>query len=269
MLLPLISAGLGGFEGYRRSGGDLGATLLGAGLGAVTPAGLRMAGTALGSTALGSAALRGVSGLGSKVMSSGVGAEAAKLGLKMPAGPIAPLTAAGLGGLTAGTGVLLGAPALAGALSAGVAKPLGQAARATTGALGAGAQATGIGMPDLPGVPSAGASQFTPTELGQYGPQNLGQTFDPLGYQQAQIQLEKQQYLQNLQNALQYAPYQEAYQQRSKEADLIRGAKAAQLATALSTDSAMRRQGQLGAQGMAQSFMNNIGQAGATQYRYF
>ena len=44
MLLPIIGAGLGGYEGYRRSGGNIGATLLSAGLGAVTPAGLRMAG---------------------------------------------------------------------------------------------------------------------------------------------------------------------------------------------------------------------------------
>lgn len=269
MLLPLISAGLGGFEGYRRSGGDLGATLLGAGLGAVTPAGLRMAGTALGGTALGSAALRGASGLGSKVMSSGVGAQAAKLGLKMPAGPMAPLTAAGLGGLAAGTGVLLGAPALAGGLAAGVSKPLGQAAKAITGGAGAAGQVTGVTMPQLPGVPGYAADQMTPGQLSQYGPQNLAQTFDPTGYQQAQIQLEKQQYLQNLQNALQYAPYQEAYQQRSKEADLIRGAKAAQLATALATDAAMRQQGQLGAQRMGEGFLSNIGQAGATQYRYF
>ena len=75
--------------------------------------------------------------------------------------------------------------------------------------------------------------------------------------------------MQSLQNALRYAPYQEAYQQRSKEAELVRGAKAAQLATALATDAAMRQQGQLGAQRMAEGFMSNIGQAGATQYRYF
>lgn len=269
MLLPLIGAGLGGFEGYRRSGGDLGAALLGAGLGAVTPAGLRMAGTALGGTALGGAALRGVSGLGSKVMSSGLGAQAAKLGLKMPAGPIAPLSAATLGGLAAGGGVLLGAPALAGALSAGVAKPIGQAAQAITGGAGAAGQMTGITQPQLPGMPGYAADQLTPGQLSQYGPQNLAQTFDPTGYQQAQLALEKQQYMQNLQSALQAAPYQEAYQQRSKEADFLRGAKAAQLATALETDAAMRRQGQLGGQAMGQGLLQSIGQAGATQYRYF
>jgi hypothetical protein len=34
MLLPLIGAGLGGYTAYQKSGGNLGATLLGAGTGA-------------------------------------------------------------------------------------------------------------------------------------------------------------------------------------------------------------------------------------------
>jgi hypothetical protein len=253
MLFPLIGAGLGGFEGYRRSGGDLGATLLGAGLGAVTPAGLRMAGTALGGTALGAKALQGVTGLG----------------IKSGLGPIAPLGATALGGLAAGTGVALGLPALAGGLAAGVAKPIGKAAKAASQAAGLGSQATGIGQPQLPGVPGYGAEQLTPGQLDQYGPPNAGTYADPLGSIQSQLRFEQQQYMQSLQNALRYAPYQEAYQQRSKEADLIRGAKAAQLATALSTDAAMRQQGQLGAQRMSEGFLGNIGQAGATQYRYF
>jgi hypothetical protein len=269
MLFPLIGAGLGGFEGYRRSGGDLGATLLGAGLGAVTPAGLRMAGTALGGTALGAGVLGKATSLGGKVMSGPIGAQAAKLGVGLPVGPMAPLTAATLGGLAAGTGVALGAPALAGVLAAGAAKPLGKAARAASGAVGLGSQATGIGQPDLPNVPGYSAEQLTPGQLNQYGPPGAAAYADPLGSIQSQLRFEQQQYMQSLQNALRYAPYQEAYQQRSKEADLIRGAKAAQLATALSTDAAMRQQGQLGAQRMSEGFLGNIGQAGATQYRYF
>lgn len=257
-LLPLLAGAgslIGGIQGYRQSGGDLGSTALGALTGGTLTSGIgglgrRFAGAALGKTALGQMA--------PKLMQAGN-----PLGAVLAAAPAAAgVGAAGLLGLPA-------AAALSGPLGGATSKLTGQAARAATGALGAGAQATGIGMPDLPGVPGAGATQFTPTELAQYGPQNLAQTFDPTNYQQAQLLLEKQHYLQNLQNALQYAPYQEAYQQRSKEADLIRDAKAAQLATALSTDAAMRRQGQLGAQSMAQGFMNNLGQAGATQYRYF
>lgn len=257
-LLPILAGAgslIGGVQGYRQSGGDLGATALGALTGGTLTSGIgglgrRFAGAVLGKTALGQMA--------PKLMQAGN-----PLGAVLTAAPAAAgIGAAGLIGLPA-------AVALSGPLGGATSKLTGQAARAATSALGAGALATGISMPDLPGVPGAGAKQFTPTELGQYGPQNLAQTFDPTGYQQAQIQLEKQQYLQNLQNALQYAPYQEAYQQRSKEADLIRGAKAAQLEIALNTDAAMRRQGQLGAQRMGEGFLSNIGQAGATQYRYF
>ena len=63
---------LGGIEGYRQGG--LGGAVLGAGLGAVTPAGLRFAGTALGAK-LGSAALTRASG---KVLQPGLALNRAK-----------------------------------------------------------------------------------------------------------------------------------------------------------------------------------------------
>jgi len=118
--LPILGATLGGFEGYRRSGGDLGAAALSAGLGAAIPGGLRMAGTALGGTALGARAL----GLGSQGLSRGasaVGQVASKIpGMPgLPQGAIAPLTAAGLGAAAAGVGSLI-APSLAGQVGAGV-----------------------------------------------------------------------------------------------------------------------------------------------------
>lgn len=121
--LPILGATLGGIEGYRRSGGDLGAAALSAGLGAAIPGGLRMAGTALGGTALGARAL----GLGSQGLSRGasaIGQVASKVASKagmtgLPQGAIAPLTAAGLGAAAAGVGSLI-APSLAGQVGAGV-----------------------------------------------------------------------------------------------------------------------------------------------------
>jgi hypothetical protein len=117
--LPIIGATLGGIEGYRRSGGDLGAAALSAGLGAAIPGGLRMAGTALGGTQIGANLL----GLGSKGLSQGasvLGQGAKAVGLKgLAQGPIAPLTAAGLGAAAAGVGGLI-APSLAGQVGAGV-----------------------------------------------------------------------------------------------------------------------------------------------------
>lgn len=261
MALPLmpILAGIGaltgGVQGYRQSGGDLGSTALGALTGGTLTGGIgklgqRMAGGLLGKTALGK-------------MAPGLAAQGNPLGVAVTAAPaLAGLGAAGL------VGVPLSA-ALAGPTGTAGAKLTGQAAKAAAGATGLGMQATGVGMPDLPGVPGYGGSQFTPTDLGQYGAPNAIQYADPTGSIQSQLRFENQQYLQSLQNALRYAPYQESYQQRSKEADLIRGAKAAQLSTALATDAAMRQQGQLGAQRMAEGFLGNIGQAGAQQYRYF
>jgi len=261
MTLPLmpILAGVGaltgGIQGYRQSGGDLGATALGALTGGTVTGGIgrlgqRMAGGLLGKTALGK-------------MAPGLAAQGSPLGIALTAAPaIAGLGAAGLVGLPVSA-------ALAGPTGGAGAKLTGQAAKAVTGATGLGMQATGVGMPDLPGVPGYGGTQFTPTDLGQYGPPNAVGYADPTSNIQSQLRFENQQYLQSLQNALRYAPYQEAYQQRSKEADLIRGAKAAQLSTALATDAAMRQQGQLGAQRMAEGFLSNVGQAGATQYRYF
>ena len=56
-LLPIGGAVLGGVEGYKKSGGDVGAALLGSGLGALGGGGLRMAGMGLAGTALANNAL--------------------------------------------------------------------------------------------------------------------------------------------------------------------------------------------------------------------
>ena len=259
-LLPILAgtgALIGGMQGYRQSGGDLGATALGALTGGTLTSGIgglgrRFAGAALGKTALGQMA--------PKLIQAGN-----PLGSVLAAAPAAAgVGAAGLLGLPA-------AAALSGPLGGAGAKLTGQAARAAGGAAGLAGQATGVLTPDVPGAPGYDATGLTPGQVySQYGPAGLAETMNPLGYQQAQQALERNMYLQRFADAARYmAPTQEAYQQRSKEADFLRGAKAAQLATALATDSAMRQQGQLGAQRMAEGFLGNIGQAGATQYRYF
>lgn len=258
MALPLmpiltgIGAVTGGIKGYQESGGDLGATALGALTG----------GTLTGGA--GRLAQKGVAGAVTK--------NPILLKLMQSEGPLGKAiglvpAAAGIG--TAGLVGLPASAALAGKVGGATSNLLGQGAKAATGALGLAGQATGVGQPKLGAVPGYGAGQMSPSDLDQYGPPGAIDYSDPLGSIQSQLRFQNQQELQSMQNALRYAPYQEAYQQRSKEADLIRGAKAAQLATALATDSAMRQQGQIGAQRMAEGFLGNIGQAGATQYRYF
>jgi len=242
--LPYISAAIGGIPGLMK--GNLGEAATGAGLGYL---GGRFAKPGLAKGA-------------GQVVSAAPGIASA-VGSTIPVGKALQLGALGGTALAAG----LAAPMI-GRVASAAAQPIssitGQGARAATGAFGVGQQLTGTGMPQMPGVPSYDVA----ANLNQFGPPNALQYNDPTGSIRQQIELEKRQYQQNLANALQYAPYQEAYQQRSKEFDLRRDVAAAQLQTALATDAAMRRQGQLGAQGMAENFLNNIGQAGATQYRY-
>lgn len=126
MILPVIGAGLGGLEAYRRTGGDIGATLLGAGLGAAVPGGLRMAGTALGGL--------GAGALGKTALGQVLKAQTAKTGTSL----LTQIPAAA-GGLVAGAGTLLGVPAVAGTLASKVASP----ARAAAGG------AAGIAVPSM------------------------------------------------------------------------------------------------------------------------
>lgn len=246
--LPLASAGLGALPGLRE--GDFGKAAAGAGLGYV-------------GGRLGRGGLQAAKGYGANYFRPAAAAMAGTplgtmaSGLKAGAQIGIPL----VGGLVAAPAI----GALASGLSGGVASLGGKAARAATGAAGIGQQVTGVGMPQLPDVPGYTVGG----NLSQYGPPGAVAYADPAGAIQSQLRFENQQYLQSMANALRYAPYQEAYAQRSKEADLRRGAAAAQLQTALATDSAMRQQGQLGAQRMAEGFLGNMGQAAATQYRYF
>jgi hypothetical protein len=126
-LLPIAGAAVGGLTGYRRSGGDLGAAALGAGLGAMVPGGFRMAGQALGAGALGSTAL-------GKVALS----KAAK-GAALSQADKALLAAPGIAGLAAGGLGIAATPALAGSPAAAVAQP----ARSAAGA------AAGLGIPAM------------------------------------------------------------------------------------------------------------------------
>jgi hypothetical protein len=243
--LPYISAAIGGLPGLMK--GNLGEAATGAGLGYL---GGRFAKPGLAKGA-------------GQVVSAAPGVASA-LGSTMPVGKALQL------GALAGTGLAAGVAApLIGRVAGAAAQPIssitGQAGRAATGAAGLGQQATGIGLPQLPDVPGYTVGG----NLSQYGPPGAVGYADPTGAIQSQLRFENQQYAQSMANALRYAPYQEAYAQRSKEADLRRGAAAAQLQTALATDAAMRQQGQLGAQRMAEGLLNNIGQAAATQYRYF
>jgi hypothetical protein len=201
MLLPLISAGLGGYEAYRRTGGDLGATALGTGLGLVTPGALRMAGTALGARLVGTElAARGAAGLtGQAAKLAGIAAEAGG-GLKGAAAAEGAnlLTKAGaalldpkkLGALAAGTGVFLGAPALAGGLASKAAGPARGAAQVGAGTVGYQAPGevdySGIGGGAVPPVGTFGAGGTLSDPLNVLGRVGMAQRLETLKSAEAQ-----------------------------------------------------------------------------------
>ena len=170
LALPAIGATMGGIEGYKRGG--LGGALLGGGLGAVTPAGLRLAGGALAGTALGAK------------IAPGVYKAAKALGLGGASSSIIPEVQRRAGqailpGALTTLGVGLGAPALAGMVGGQIAQGAGPAISGGVGNVGQlGAGALGY---NAPGVPGYGGAALPPG-LGQYGPTTpYGSPLDVLG----------------------------------------------------------------------------------------
>ena len=77
-LLPLLATGgalVGGIQGYRRSGGNLGSALLGAGTGALTASGAGGLGRFAGSKLLGAVLPGGITGLGGQALLKAAAAE--------------------------------------------------------------------------------------------------------------------------------------------------------------------------------------------------
>ena len=89
-LLPLLATGgalVGGIQGFRRSGGNLGSALLGAGTGALTASGAGGLGRFAGSKLLGAVLPGGITGLGGQALlkAAAGGSLPAQALLKLPA----------------------------------------------------------------------------------------------------------------------------------------------------------------------------------------
>ena len=260
--LPILGATLGGVEGYRRSGGDLGAAALAAGLGAALPGGMRMAGTALGNTALGARAL----GLGSQALSKGMGAAgqvASKMGITgLPQGAVAPLTAAGLGAAAAGLGSFV-APSLAGQIAAGVKPPANAAVQATAGVLGT--QGPGAVNYDAMGNP-------IPSGLGQFGgvaPYGTAlDVINPLGYGAGRTAEALREATAQRDSMRMLLPeIAQASEFRSKQ-ELARQMAAAGIRQNIATAANMLERSQQAAQQMGLNAASQAGSALTSQYQY-
>lgn len=282
--LPLIGATLGGIQGYQRSGGDLGAAALGAGLGAAggyyLPAGVRMAGTALAGTPL--------AGLGAKVApeaykaSQALGAIKAGQGIRgaaqaaTQAGLANPMAQQLLGGealrkgLT-GAAVLGGSLALPG-IAGGVANLLSAPARAATGGIAqVGQQGLGMAAAGQPYVSNFGANLPPGVSVtDQYGgitPSGL--PGDVLGLPGLGRTLEAQrQGRATAENLQRYGDIDLAFREAAARKDFERQAAMKGIAQNIATQAAMIQNAQMGAQNLGQTFGQGISQNIGRLYQY-
>lgn len=269
-LLPITTSVLGGAQAYRQSGGDIGATLLGAGLGAAggayLPAGIRMAGSAL-------AANPAISGLMGKVSPEVLqniykGTQVAKLGGRSAINPAtqallgskAAKAALGAGALTAGT---LALPGLAG----GAANLLSAPVRAITGGAGqVGQQGVGVLASGQPYVSNYGANLPAAVPgVDQYG--NVtpsGLPAEVLGLPGLGRTLEAQRQGRVTGELLQrYGDIDLAFREAAARKDFERQAAMKGIGQNIATQAAMIQNAQMGAQNLGQTFgqgiSNNIG----------
>jgi len=169
-LLPIGGAVLGGVEGYKKSGGDVGAALLGSGLGALGGGGLRMAGMGLAGTALANNAVY-------KTLAQ----KAAKGTLTAAeAGTLQAITkGAGLAGAGLGAAGLLPVSGAAGGVAGGLKGPAQAAAQTGAGLVGytTGGQPIygNIGGAAVPPVGQYGGMSPYGSPLDVLGPAGMGQ----------------------------------------------------------------------------------------------
>lgn len=274
-LLPVAGAVLGGVQGYQRSGGDIGAAALGAGLGAagghylpgLAPAVTRFAGQALapfqGSALSAVNALSKVPGIGNLTKGMSLAQQAA-LGSKLT-GAAKLATPAVLGAVGTGAGIAgtLALPGLAG----GAANLLSAPVRAVTGGVGqVGQQGVGMLASGQPYVSNFGANlPAAVPNVDQYG--NVtpsGLPAEVLGLPGLGRTLEAQrQGRATAENLQRYGDIDLAFREAVARKDFERQAAMKGIGQNIATQAAMIQNAQMGAQNLGQTFgqgiSNNIG----------
>jgi hypothetical protein len=241
-LLPALAIGgslLGGIQGYRRSGGNLGQAALGAGVGALGGAGAggvgRFAGKGLG----------GLMGLGA--------AEAAGLGT--------------IGGALGGGGAIL---------TGNVGVPVGQNIASGVGQVGTGIRdsASGIlGYNAVTGEPMTAVGGAVPPGLGQFGGTNMyGSSpyavIDPSGPMAGNRLMQRKQAEVTRDNINTIAPTQLKYMEETKRRDLARQLAAAGIRQNIITQATMLQNAQNAGLDMGKTAASQVGGAMANNYSY-
>ena len=246
-LLPVGGAVLGGVEGYKRSGGNIGTAALGAGLGAVGGGGLRLAGTKLAGMLAGASPLTQLAG-----------AKAAKGVALSQADKLALLAPGALGTGAAALGLPLAAGA-AGGIAQGVAGGAGRAAQAGGGIIGY----TGTGEPVYGG-------QAVPGGMGSYGPTPpTGDPLSVLGPEGMGRRLEQLKSAETQRDAMRLLlpEVYKASEARSKS-EFERQMAAAGIRQNIATRAAMLQAAQQAGLGMGQTAAAQAGGALTSQYQY-
>jgi hypothetical protein len=267
--LPVIGALYGGYEGYKQSGGNLGAAALSAGLsaagGKILPGAIRFAGSRLASTGLGSAAQQAATRLGPEAY------KASQIFAREGASTLNPIAQQALGrellkkGL-AGTALLAGGaaiPVVAGSLSSATKEILPTAGKAVgTGETirGYWDRKTNTFVPD-PTDPLGGTGL-------PMGPQTALDYLNPLSGYQGQLSLQQQQQDVALKGAVDAMNAMRPYLEESKSKDFRRNVAAARLGTDLATQQALIEGGQRIAGTMGTQALGEVGAGLRTQYRY-
>lgn len=266
LVVPAIGGLVGGIQGYKQSGGDWGAAALGTGLGAGTAWGVGKIGSGLGQ-----AVTTRMAGKFPGLLASAADAADTPLGnliSRLPAKT--PQFAGKL--VDYGTQAALGAtvaPVVAGGLTA-----LGTGlAKGVTGAIGGLASASGAMRDPNAQIPQStlesalGALQGKQFLTDPYG-STPAEVDNPLGRFATQREAEmKEQDVQNrgLRNTLATMyPWTEL----AKKNDALRDVAVAGMRQNIDTQARMMLQGQLGAQVMGQTALQQAGAALAHQYQY-
>ena len=260
-LLPALAVGgslLGGLQGYRRSGGNLGEAALGAGMGALGASSAGGLGRFAGTKLLGAALPGGLAGAGGQALlkAAAGGDAAAQLLIKTPA----------LAGLLAGGGAIatgnVGVPKTMGGATQGINQTSGGLARGLAGTYG-------YGMPQG----ETGYLQNITQGLGQYG--NIAPVgsdpfavIDPRGRDAARRLMQRKEGETLRDNLNLLLPTVEKFSDRAKQRDLQRGLAAEGVKANIQANVEQLIRAQNAVNQLATTGMEGATNAMQTQYTY-
>ena len=260
-ILPALAVGgsvLGGIQGYRRSGGNLGEAALGAGIGALGASGAGGLGRFAGTKLLGAALPGGLTGAGGQALLSAAAAgnPAAALALNSP----------GLLGALAGGGAVLtgnvGVPETMGGASTAVNQGVGGLAQGVAGTVGYGMPQgeTGYLQPVTQGVGQFGG-------IKPIGSDPLG-VIDPRGRDAARRLMQRKEGETLRDNLNLLLPTVEKFSDRAKQRDLQRNLAAAGARANIEANVEQLIRAQNAVNQLATQGMQGATNALQTQYNY-